>query len=66
MMAAYGEAFARHNNTAIRAAGLVLYGAKYYTNPQLKARQVVDLSKNQHIEFAKSFWQLNENQLLRV
>ncbi|RDD46012.1 Hormone-sensitive lipase [Trichoplax sp. H2] len=65
MMAAYGEAFARHNNIAVRAAGLVLYSAKYYSNPQLKARQIVDLSKNQQIEFTKSFWQLNENQLLR-
>lgn len=48
----------------MKATSSMYTGGKYYWNPELRARRIVNLSQYAGIDFCKSFWSLTEGELM--
>jgi hormone-sensitive lipase len=60
VMASYGDGYG-WSSRILKVATSVLGSQKYYRNPELRARQVVNLTRSIDIGFCKGFWALTEN-----
>lgn len=64
-LAGFSEVYYNSNgNRIIKATSSMYTGGKYYWNPELRARRIINLSMNAGIDFCKSFWSLTENELM--
>lgn len=63
-LAGFSEAYYRDGNRIAKATSSMWTGGKYYWNPELRARRIVNLSQNAGIDFCKSFWSLTESELM--
>ncbi|XP_055306327.1 hormone-sensitive lipase isoform X2 [Sitodiplosis mosellana] len=64
-LAGFSEVYYNNNGNRIMKATSSMYtGGKYYWNPELRARRIVNLSQNAGIDFCKSFWSLTEGELM--
>jgi len=61
-MASYGEGY---NSSAswrtVRLVTSVMSSVKYVSSPELRAKQVVNMTRDSDIHFCKAFWALGEN-----
>lgn len=48
----------------MKATSSMYTGGKYYWNPELRARRIVNLSQYAGIDFCKAFWSLTEGELM--
>jgi hormone-sensitive lipase len=64
-MACYGEGYQKSNRSLLRLANSVLSCGKYLMNPELRAKQVVNMTRTSDIYFCKSFWSLPENSVMQ-
>lgn len=63
-LAGFSEAYYRDGNRITKATSSMYTGGKYYWNPELRARRIVNLSKFAGIDFCKAFWSLTEGELM--
>lgn len=64
-LAGFSEVYYNSNgNRIIKATSSMYTGGKYYWNPELRARRIINLSTHAGIDFCKSFWSLTENELM--
>ncbi|XP_031621456.1 hormone-sensitive lipase [Contarinia nasturtii] len=64
-LAGFSEIFYNNNGNRIMKATSSMYtGGKYYWNPELRARRIVNLSQYAGIDFCKAFWSLTEGELM--
>ena len=56
-MAAFSEAFFSNGTVLGRCANSI----KYVSDPEAKARRIVNVSQRADISFCKAFWLLNES-----
>lgn len=63
-MAGFSEAYYRDGNRLAKATSSMFTGGKYYWNPELRARRIVNLSQFAGIDFCKAFWSLTESELM--
>lgn len=52
-MAGFSEAYYRDGNRITKATSSMWTGGKYYWNPELRARRIVNLSQHAGIDFCK-------------
>ncbi|KAG5674157.1 hypothetical protein PVAND_004141 [Polypedilum vanderplanki] len=57
-MACYSESYYSNNGKFIKATNSMFTSGKYYFDPEIRARRVVNLSQHASVDFCKSFWQL--------
>lgn len=64
-LAGFSEVYYNNNGNRIMKATSSMYtGGKYYWNPELRARRIVNLSQYAGIDFCKAFWSLTEGELM--
>lgn len=63
-LAGFSEAYYRGGSRIAKATSSMWTGGKYYWNPELRARRIVNLSQNAGIDFCQSFWSLTEGELM--
>lgn len=63
-MAGFSEAYYKEGSTFARTTSSMWTSGKYYWNPELRARRIVNISQNAEIDFCKSFWSLAESELM--
>lgn len=64
-LAGFSEVYYNNNGNRIMKATSSMYtGGKYYWNPELRARRIVNLSQHAGIDFCKAFWSLTEGELM--
>lgn len=47
-----------------KATNSVMTTTKYFTDPEERAKRVVNISQNAEIDFCKAFWFLSESELM--
>lgn len=52
-LAGFSEAYYKDGNRIAKATSSMWTGGKYYWNPELRARRIVNLSQNAGIDFCK-------------
>ncbi|XP_067012042.2 hormone-sensitive lipase isoform X2 [Anabrus simplex] len=63
-MASFSEIYYGHGGMLSRATNSVWTGGKYFMDPELRARRIVNISQHASVDFCKSFWLLAESELL--
>ncbi|XP_037948822.1 hormone-sensitive lipase-like [Teleopsis dalmanni] len=67
-MAGFSESFYSEDadGAIAKTTRSIWTGGKYFLNPELRARRIVNISQNAKIEFCKSFWFLAESELMHM
>lgn len=65
-MAGFSESFYSEDadGPIAKTTRSVWTGSKYFLNPELRARRIVNISQNANVDFCKSFWFLAESELM--
>lgn len=63
-LAGFSEAHYRDGNRITKATSSMYTSGKYFWNPELRARRIVNLSQYAGIDFCKAFWSLTEGELM--
>ncbi|XP_022912727.2 hormone-sensitive lipase [Onthophagus taurus] len=64
-MAIFSEAYYSEGSIISKATSSFKNTTKYITDPEEKAKRLVNISKNADIDFCKSFWFLSEGELMK-
>lgn len=63
-LAGFSEAHYHDGNRITKATSSMYTSGKYFWNPELRARRIVNLSQYAGIDFCKAFWSLTEGELM--
>lgn len=63
-MAGFSEAYYSDGGTISRATSSMWTGGKYFLDPELRSRRIVNISQNSSVDFCKAFWFLAESELM--
>lgn len=64
-MVIFSEAYYSRGSFLSKARNSVTTTAKYLTDPEERAKRIVNISQNANIDFCKSFWFLAESELMK-
>ena len=66
-MASFAEGYHKHKtNSMSQATVSILNSGKYTVNPEMRAKQIAQVTQNQRIDFCKAFWNLTESYGIQV
>ncbi|CAH0560948.1 unnamed protein product [Brassicogethes aeneus] len=63
-MAIFSEAYYGQGSLLSKATSHVMTTTKYLTDPEQRARRIVNISQNADVDFCKAFWFLSESELM--
>lgn len=63
-MAIFSEAYYSQGSLISKATNSVMTTTKYITDPEQRAKRIVNISQNADVDFCKSFWFLSESELM--
>ncbi|XP_046382871.1 hormone-sensitive lipase isoform X5 [Ischnura elegans] len=63
-MASYSEIYYGEGGFLSKASSSLWTGGKYYIDPELRARRIVNISQHAPVDFCKSFWLLAETEVM--
>ncbi|XP_022108373.1 hormone-sensitive lipase-like [Acanthaster planci] len=63
-LASYSEGYHKHEGTFSRAASSIFHGSRYLTNPEARAKQIVNVTNKSDIKFCKAFWSITEGDVI--
>ncbi|CAG9859565.1 unnamed protein product [Phyllotreta striolata] len=63
-MALFSEVYYSQGSLLQKATNSAMSSAKFLTDPELRARRIVNLGQNAEVDFCKAFWFLSETELL--
>ncbi|XP_038065915.1 hormone-sensitive lipase-like [Patiria miniata] len=63
-LASYSEGYHKHEGTFSRAAASIFHGSRYLTNPEARAKQIVNVTNKSDIKFCKAFWSITEGDVI--
>lgn len=64
-MASYSDVYYGEGGFVSRATNTVWNGGKYFMDPELRARRIVNISQYADVQFCKSFWFLAESEVMQ-
>ncbi|KAK9686035.1 Hormone-sensitive lipase (HSL) N-terminus [Popillia japonica] len=64
-MAIFSEAYYSEGSILSKATNSVMTSTRYFTDPEEKAKRIVNISQNADIDFCKAFWFLSEGELMK-
>lgn len=64
-MASYSDVYYGEGGFVSRATNSVWNGGKYFMDPELRARRIVNISQYADVQFCKSFWFLAESEVMQ-
>ncbi|XP_044164248.1 LOW QUALITY PROTEIN: hormone-sensitive lipase-like [Acropora millepora] len=60
-MASFAEGYLKHKTYSLSQATVsILNSGKYTVNPEMRAKQVAEVTQNMKVDFCKAFWNLTE------
>ena len=60
-MASFAEGYHKHKTNSVALATIsFLNSGKYTVNPEMRAKQIVDVTQKTNMDFCKAFWSLTE------
>ena len=60
-MASFAEGYHKHKTSSVALAAIsFLNSCKYTVNPEMRAKQIVDVTQKTNMDFCKAFWSLTE------
>lgn len=65
VMASYSDVYYGDGSFVSRATNTVWNGGKYFMDPELRARRIVNISQYADVDFCKSFWFLAESEVMQ-
>lgn len=65
-MAGFSEAYYSNGGKLVKATSSMWTSGKYFMDPELRARRIVNISQNSSVDFCKSFWFLAETELMHT
>lgn len=65
-MAGFSEAYYSNGGKIAKATSSMWTSGKYFMDPELRARRIVNISQNSSVDFCKSFWFLAESELMHT
>lgn len=65
-MAGFSEAYYSNGGKIIKATSSMWTSGKYFMDPELRARRIVNISQNSSVDFCKAFWFLAESELMHA
>ncbi|GAB6027406.1 hypothetical protein CHUAL_001677 [Chamberlinius hualienensis] len=65
LMASFSDAYYNTGGMVARTASSVISCGKYICSPELRARRIVEVARKASVDFCKSFWLLQEHQLVQ-
>lgn len=63
-MAIFSETYYSRGSLISRTTNSVVSSTRYLTDPDIRARRIVDISKHAGVDFCKAFWFLSEGELM--
>ncbi|XP_030747220.1 hormone-sensitive lipase isoform X2 [Sitophilus oryzae] len=63
-MAIFSEAYYSEGSLISKATNSFMTTTKYITDPEQRAKRIVNISKNANVDFCKAFWFLSESELM--
>ncbi|XP_050315776.1 hormone-sensitive lipase isoform X2 [Anthonomus grandis grandis] len=63
-MAIFSEAYYSQGSLISKATNSVMTTTKYITDPEQRAKRIVNISQSAEVDFCKSFWFLSESELM--
>ncbi|KAK9876534.1 hypothetical protein WA026_013907 [Henosepilachna vigintioctopunctata] len=63
-MAIFSEAYYSQGSFVSKATTSFLTSTKYVSDPELRAKRIVNITTNAGVDFCKAFWFLSENELM--
>ncbi|CAH1728739.1 unnamed protein product [Chironomus riparius] len=64
IMASYSESYYSNNGKFVKTSNSIYNSGRYYFDPEMLARRLVDLSQNASVDFCKNFWCLAESEII--
>ncbi|KAK3914126.1 Hormone-sensitive lipase [Frankliniella fusca] len=64
-MASYSDVYYGEGGFVTKATNTVWNGGKYFMDPELRARRIVNISQYADVHFCKSFWFLAESEVMQ-
>lgn len=66
-MASFAEGYLKHKTYSLSQATVsILNSGKYTVNPEMRAKQVAEVTQNMKVDFCKAFWNLTETYGIQV
>lgn len=65
-MAGFSEAYYSDGGKIAKATSSMFSSGKYYLDPELRARRIVNISQCANVDFCKSFWFLAESEMMQT
>ena len=66
-MASFAEGYQKHKTNSMSQASVsILSSGKYTVNPEMRAKQIAQVTRNTDADFCQAFWNLTESYGIQV